>query len=696
MGLRARVLMSVIGVWFATELVAGPAAGDERSAPVVLDQSPGEAESLLTVIQLLETDIATKAVVQDADYAPGLVQVLRRADMEARGVRTVSEALNLVAGLDVPIDNLGIRQPVIRGFGGILSGATGKLKVLINGVSINSSQSATGSTLFEIPIGQIDRIEIIRGPGSAVYGEYAFLGVINVITRNDGRHVFLRYDSWETITGGGLWSYITPGGASFSLNVSGWETDGPDVIAGKDALYAFGQGLISNAPGPTNEARDDATVVFQADYGSLSFLAQYLDSGQGDHFGALFLPLPGDRIVFTNRWWTAEAKQVLNPTPASETRVKIGWQEFRNRFEDVVISPPGFLGIYSDGQTATTNHEERKLYAGAELVWNGLEKQTWLIGAEYADIDSFNDYNEQNFDPNNLIPGTPFPAPLPESQRFVGDLDDRGRNISSLFIQDQIEFNDQLAVTAGARFDHYSDVGDSLTPRVAAVYQPHERHIIKAQYAEAFRPPTFVELYSTATVALGNSDIDPETVKTTELSYIYKTPDTVLRTTVFHSDFEDLIVSQGGQFGNASNATVNGVDLELERQISNSFKVEANASYADTEDDATGQPLEGSADWIANLGLIYQPTPHFSLNFRYRFIDDRHRAPTDAREDLDSLSIASVTASVFDAGFDGVTFRFGAQNLFDESVKDPAPQGTYPDDFPRAGRIYWAQVSVEL
>jgi outer membrane receptor for ferrienterochelin and colicins len=681
----------VLGLLVAAgALPAGSVWGGEQARP-------DEAESLLTVIRYLQSDIATRAVVQDTDEAPGLVQVFRREDLEARGVRTVAEALDQVAGVDVPIDNLGVRQPVIRGFGGILSGATGKLKYLLNGVTLNSTQSATGSAFLEIPISQIERIDIIRGPGSAVYGENAFLGVVNVITRNEGRNLYLRYGSDDTLTAGGLWSHTTPSGTNVSFSASGWQTDGADSHVDTDPLFAIGQAGISNAPGPANEYRDDRTAILQVNKGGFSFLAQYLESGQGDHFGALYLPSAGSREVFSNRWWTAEANYVSTPGPESEWRFKAGWERFRNRFDDVELSPPGFFGIYPDGQEASTHYEEEKGYAGVEFVFSGLDRQTWLAGVEYSSVNNFNSYSEQNFDTENLIPGTPFPAPLPVRRRFNTILDEgQTRRIGSLYVQDLIDFTERFALTAGARIDNYSDAGDAFTPRLAGVYRINGRNIVKAQYAEAFRPPTFVELYSTADAARGDRELEPETVRTAELSYIHKTPSTVLRATLFQSDFKDLIVSENRQFLNAGGARARGVDLELERQFTRRFKLTANLSYADTEDDETGRPLEGSADYIASIDLVYQPTLDWSIDVLYRYVDDRHRAPSDPRKDLEGYATTGVTVSRFDLAREGLTVRFGVHNLFDEEVTNPAPANTYAGDYPRPGRTWFMHVSVDF
>ena len=122
------------------------------------------------------TRIATKTEM-DADLVPGMVTVLKGKDLEDQGFRTVGEALVLVPGIDLNAGMTASTVAVIRGMT-----AAVKVKTLLNGVPVNSAMEGLGSAVFYIPIEQVERIEVIRGPGSGLYGEWAYLGVINVMT----------------------------------------------------------------------------------------------------------------------------------------------------------------------------------------------------------------------------------------------------------------------------------------------------------------------------------------------------------------------------------------------------------------------------------------------------------------------------------------------------------------------------------
>jgi hypothetical protein len=109
--------------------------------------------------------------------------------------------------------------------------------------------------------------------------------------------------------------------------------------------------------------------------------------------------------------------------------------------------------------------------------------------------------------------------------------EDLERLRQSITLQDEFKAGSAIDITAGLRFDHYDDVGSDLSPRIAAVWRLTEHHIMKAQYARAFRPSTFSELYAkNSPVVIGNENLQSETIDTYERGYIYRLPKTLVRT----------------------------------------------------------------------------------------------------------------------------------------------------------------------
>ena len=123
------------------------------------------------------------------------------------------------------------------------------------------------------------------------------------------------------------------------------------------------------------------------------------------------------------------------------------------------------------------------LRLGADVVWNGMNRNSWIGGVDYTT----SSVDDATFAPAPR-PGQPLGPQLPLAH-------DRKRRINGVYLQDRVDLLSNLSLTLGARYDSYSDLDSRLTPRIAIAWRLSDRHIIKAQYAEGFRPPTFFELY---------------------------------------------------------------------------------------------------------------------------------------------------------------------------------------------------------
>ncbi|MEM7194497.1 MAG: TonB-dependent receptor [Pseudomonadota bacterium] len=654
-------------------------------------QNNDEDDALLTMIALLETDISTKTDLRDQDYQPGLVTVLTGEELIARGARDVGEAINLVAGLHLPSEP---NTAVIRGIGGLSGFATGKTKFLINGIAMDTVFSSEERSILPLSIEHVERIEIIRGPGSSVYGGNAYLGVINVVTHKTGSRVFARYESFNTGLLGGMFAYQHANGGNSALQISTSFSDGPDLDVPADGLAALGQAAVSNAPGQSNEKSRQTVLLYNYQMDSFSLGLQWIDTGTGDGFGVRnFLPSDSDRIAIEQTELSIDAAYKQQHSEHTTLDYFAQYRQNRRDFDEVEGLPAGAFGIYPTTQIASSSDGEDRLGAGIDLTYRGIKGHTILLGLEAVHAEAANISLRTNIDLNNNIPGTPFPFPLPGLTPFPLGYEDRDRDILGIYLQDEFRLGEKIDITAGVRFDDYSDVGSNTSPRLAAVYRHNDRNLFKVQYAEAFRPPTFVELYSVANTFVGNPDIVAETIRTAEASYIFKTDKSVFRTTVYHSLADDLIaLDQNLRYQNLDEVTSRGVEFEIERVIGDAFKVSANLSLNETEDDATGEPLAGSVDQLATLSLIYQPISRYSLVTDILVTGDRNRGAIDPRTELDGQTVVNLTFNWFDVGVAGVDLRLGVYNLLDEDVADPAPVGTYPFDYPAAGRA----VSISL
>jgi outer membrane receptor for ferrienterochelin and colicins len=697
--LYSRLLPFTIVILCGALLVFPVCASAERQEPLssLAEQEQTEKVELLAELQNL-TELATKTKM-NADYVPGIISVLHRGDLLALGLRTVSEALQLVPGIQVEREPTGDYAIYPRGFADQKSI---KMRVLVDSVVTNSTFD--GDALFaQIPIEQIDRIEVIRGPGSAVHGEFAFAGVINIVTRDDGDRVHVRLGNDGTQQVGGVFKLSDlERDWHLSLNLSGWKSRGDDITTGTDVLYELGLGDISLAPGSLDAGERYGLAVLKLRLGDFSLLAHAQQANTGAFFGALnALPSDtGQTDTLENANWSIQASQRFVPGNALTAELKLLWQVITTTSDEEILPPgapfPLFWedNVYPNGLRQELYGSTRRAQADLDIEWSGWNRHLWRIEFSAADIELTDAWWAVNGDLDTL-------QPLPTMVRYTGAQnyidEDAARSIQSLSVQDQWSITERLAVTAGLRYDHYSDVGDNLAPRLSAVWRLTDEHLLKAQIAEAFNPLTLVQVHQIVELPGRRLPTDPETIQTTELGYIRSHGDTVARATLFHSDISNLYLTENGDYVGQGAARLQGVELEWEQRFGPTWKLLANLSYNDTQDKLRDGPFSGAARWLGNLALFYRLHEDLLLTGRWQYVGKRERNADDPRDEpLDGYDNISLTLNWFDAGIKGLTLRAGVTNLLSEHIRSPAPALTYRDDYLIDDeRTWWAQLSYE-
>jgi iron complex outermembrane receptor protein len=250
------------------------------------------------------------------------------------------------------------------------------------------------------------------------------------------------------------------------------------------------------------------------------------------------------------------------------------------------------------------------------------------------------------------------------------------------------------------RYDRYDDEEYSysrITPRIAGVFRATDRHIFKIQYAEAFKPPSFTEMYSKNNpTILGNPELDFESVKTSEAGYIYRTQAFTGKLTVFYSEMDNLIYAVKGLYSNHGDARSKGVEAEVNWKIADSLAFNANLSYADAEDITNGGDMKNSPKWLSNAGLIWQFKTDWTAALNHRHVADRNRGPKDPRESLDAYDTLNFTLSKHNLFCKGMTLRSSVRNLFDAEIRYPANYREYKEDFPQTGRAWQTEISYDF
>ncbi|KPA15787.1 TonB-denpendent receptor [Candidatus Magnetomorum sp. HK-1] len=663
------------------------------------DEDQDEFEKLLLVLNKY-TKIATKTKL-NSEYVPGIVTIFTRQEMDSRGLRTVRDVLSLVPGIEISMDAVGYRQVIVRGVGE--SVASGNIKILINNISVNDNISSNAEIIMDMPVEHLERVEIIRGPGSALHGEFAYTGVINVITRDKGNNFFFDTASNNSYTGGCHYSWKSPDDdLHLNMSIAGSKTDGGDIKTGQDVLYGMGFGDISYAPGHTNEKRNFTSGLLSMAYKNVSLVGQFISTNMGSHFNSSYALMPDTgKTVFHKNAIILESKQKFDITSNLHLVMKQGWLEFAYKDKDVLIYPPGFGGGYPDGMQATYFTKEQRFNFAFELTYSGFKQHSIFLGYSHYDIELADSWGELNFNPLTF-------EPLSSIRRFDDEKHNgfpvgQKRRLHSITFQDEYNVTDDLTFTGGLRFDNYSDAGNTLTPRLAAVYRVNSNHILKTQYASAFRPPSFMEMYLKNTPGLeGNPDIEPSTIDTYEFCYIYKNQNIIGKVSLFYSDLDKIIINENGKYFNSGQANVSGTEFELEHPLGHMFKLNTNFSILRSEDKRTKEEIPGTANILANVALIFNPRKNVSLSLLCRHTGKRTRDVLDARNDLPAYNTVDISACIYNLGLRDLKIRAGIKNLSDVDIRFPAPLSedfmgnlipSYPDDFPRPGREFWFKVS---
>jgi len=235
----------------ATPLWANDPVESNLPDELLLAMNVNEEMALFNIMNILdvETEIATKSKV-NADFVPGIVTVLRGEQLEMMGVEDVHAALQYVPGANLVSNNYGRKGVTVRGIGGAFGSSN--LKLMLNGHAVNGNFSVAAPHLMNLPIEQVDRIEVIRGPGSVLYGEYAFSGVVNVVTRSGDNRGFVGYGRYDSPVMGGVISHEISEGVDLSLNLSAKKSGGAEHDSGE---YFVGDNLIGQA-GSLNTKRE--------------------------------------------------------------------------------------------------------------------------------------------------------------------------------------------------------------------------------------------------------------------------------------------------------------------------------------------------------------------------------------------------------------------------------------------------------
>ena len=666
----------------ACVLCCGPLAAGAAGTG---DGEPGQ----LSLEQLLDLDVQSASkFVQKASEAPSSVTVVTSADIRRYGYRRLGDVLNSVAGLYVHYDR-NYEYLGVRGFGP-LGSYNSRVLVMVDGYRLNDPVYGQGSIGLEFPVDVdlIERVEFVPGPGSAIYGSNAFLGVVNVITRNGrsfgGGEASVEAGSWGTYKGRASYGRRFANDLDLLVSVSGVTSRGRDLYFREFDAPGVGDGVARALD------YERAPSVFA----KLAWHGFTLEAAEGTRTKGV--PTASFQSVFNDPRESTRDRQSLvelryDGSMATDldvaVRVNRGSYDYRGHYPYAS----------ADGASTILNVDRaRSSWWGSEvkLISRAFKGHKLVFGAEYVD----NTRKEQfNYD---LQPPATY-------------LDERHRSSQSgVYLQDQIALGRSLVLNAGVRHDRYSTFGSITNPRLALIYSATPSLTLKALYGKAYRAPNDGELFFSSQ-PLGwksNPGLKPERIATQELVAEWRLSSlTRVTLSAFRYHISELVTltsdpADGLQvYRNNGAATVHGAQAEVERLWRDGTALRASYSYQQARDDEDNAATQG-----VNAGRLVNSPRHLAKldasmllpgsgdalrgGLAVRYVGSRL---TRSAATVGGYATANLTLSS-ERSFAGGLWSLGVYNLFDHRYADPASDAHVQDTIVQDGRSLRLKYTVRF
>lgn len=668
------------------------------------------------------------------DRAPATASVIQSEEIRAMGARTLDDVLETIPGLHVAVSSLS-RLESIYSIRGIHTGTNPQVLLLLNGVPVQSFIQGGRPTLFRLPVTCIERVEVIRGPGSAIYGADAYAGVINVITKDaaaiDATELGLRtgeFNSQEVwVQTGGQWNDL---GIAFDMTYQTTDGDKKRRI-NSDFQTALDQGVgtqASLAPGPlaTRYEIIDTHLALNMDRWQLNLWNWHSrDAGLGAGISQALDPTGYDN----DKVWMADFTYRFNTNPEgwdnsiNTSYTRYDQEAWFNLFPAGAVLPIGTDGnihlqnpptepvklvAFSEGVIGNPSGSANEIKVDWISIFNGFDthRLRFAIGARRQELEA----NERkNYGPG-VINYTDLPFP---PQVFVVDgtlmdvsntpfvfINNVARNVAYVSLQDEWRLYRDLELTAGVRYDRYSDFGGTTNPRMALVWSANENLTTKLMYGSAFRAPSFSEQgLQNNPVTLGNPDLKPEHIDTVELSFNYRFNAGLQSTlTLFDYVAKDMIdYTEGAGTRTAQNARDQdgqGFEWEMAWKPMPQWQLSGNYAWQDARDTASNRPIADAPGQQFMINTIWEFLPRWQVQGQVNWVADRERPEGDPRPMIDDYTLVNITLRR-ESILPSLDLAFLLRNVFDEDAREPSGL-QIPEDYPLESRSVWLELSYKF
>jgi len=645
---------------------------------------------------------------QTVSQAPAVASIVSAKAIREMGARDIDEVLETIPGLHVSYAAGGY-NPIYQ-IRGISSDFNPQVLMLINGIPITNIFSGNRSQAWAgMPVENVSRIEVIRGPGSALYGADAFAGTINIITKNhteiDGIEMGASAGSFDEYRGwlqhsGSFAGWDTAFSAQVLKTHGQHEKIDADFQSGLDAFFGT---TASLTPGSVNLGKQSLDTRIDISKDEWQIRLGYQGRRDGETGAGLFSALDSAGEADADRY-NADISY-LNTNLVENWELEAQYSFFNTVTKsDLVLLPSGTntgAGVFPNGVIAEPDVYERHNRLDLSAFYTGINNHDIRVGAGFHHQDQYKIEEKKNFT-TILVPMVgPVLMPLGSVVDVTNTTpfnQEKTRKIYYGFVQDAWDFAPDWTLTAGLRYDHYSDFGSTVNPRLALVWQTSYRLTSKLLYGRSFRAPSFAEQFNINNpVAVGNPDLDPEVIDTYEIAFDYAaSEDLRIGFNAFYYEMQDIIRFNPTRANNTGEQTGHGVELEVKWKATRHLSINGNYAYQSSEDEATSSDAADAPQQQLYVRANYALTPVWSINSQLNHVMDRQRAAGDLRSDVDDYSIVDITLRAREIA-PNVEFAVSARNVFDEDAFEPSlAPGLIPNDLPLAGRGFFVELRTSF
>jgi outer membrane receptor for ferrienterochelin and colicins len=616
---------------------------------------------------------------QQATRAPASITLVTADEIKKYGYRTLADILQSVNGFYVTNDR-NYTYLGVRGFGRPADYNT-RILLLVDGYRLNDNlyDQAFITSDGAIDIDLIERVEIIRGPGSSLYGTNAFLGVINIVTKRGrdikGVEVSTELGSYHSYKGRFTYGQLFPNGLDFLL--SGSLTDS----AGHSRLYfkefdapKTNNGIVRNA-----DSEQGYTL-----FTKLS-LAKFTLQGSYTHRKKQVPTASFETVFNSKRTHTRDEHGYVSLLYEHELARQLGVR-VRLHYGRYYYQGDYLLDSSTEETPALVLNKDYGLGEtwGSEVsVTKRLgEKHKVIVGGEYRDNFTL---EQRNIDQH------PFASHLN---------DKRSSKVWALYFQDEFSIRDNLTFNAGFRYDHYSSFGGTLNPRLALIYTLKQTSL-KLLYGHAFRAPNaFEQFYADNITNKANPDLKPEIIKTYEImveqylnrnlraaisGYYYTISGLIDQT----SDSKDGLLI----YKNIDSVEAKGLEFELNGKWESGLEGRISYAVQKAVDQKTGRRLTNSAQHMVKTSLLIPLwRDKVFAGIETRYMSSRRTLAGHASGDLFVTNLTLFSQHLLK----GVELSGSIYNLFDDHYDDPGAGEHRQDLIPQDGRTFWIRLKYHF